>query len=441
MSESALILAGHGSHISPKTAGIVWDYVDRLRGWGVADEVTACFWKEPPAFSQALDTVMARDVFVVPVFTAQGYFTRQVLPAEMRLTGAVTERDGKRITLTPTLGQHPTMAQVVRDLVCNALRDESLAPADSAVAIIGHGTKRDPNSRDATRQQAGSLRQLNLVREVVDVYLDDEPAIDSIYRSTSAGNIIALPWFLAPGSHVGRDVPKALGMTSLASPQTVNGRRLIYTDPIGLDAGMSRAILQLARESGLPKQERQSKDAWSGFPTAGRWTLIKALARRETLAFGPLRVNRSCVWHSGNRGAAVDIKTPAKLRAFIREQPYRPLPTRDDLPPGWHVALDHPGQAHAVLETIYPGLAADWAAAVERRFRAEPLEATSARQAGMFKGIHLLAENIIEKTVETVCGACIRQPSWHHGAALDGLPCKSACNMWLSTARKLGESV
>ena len=50
MSEIALVLAGHGSHISPHTAGIVWRYVDLLRLWGVADEITACFWKEPPAF-------------------------------------------------------------------------------------------------------------------------------------------------------------------------------------------------------------------------------------------------------------------------------------------------------------------------------------------------------------------------------------------------------
>ena len=441
MSESALILAGHGSHISPKTAGIVWDYVDRLRACGVADEVTACFWKEPPAFSHALDTVMAREVFVAPVFTAQGYFTRQVLPAEMRLNGAVTQRDGKRITLTPTLGQHPAMAQVVQELVCKALQDEALNPADTAVAIIGHGTKRDPQSREATRQQADRLRQLSIVREVADVYLDDEPAIDSIYRSTSAGAIIALPWFLAPGSHVGRDVPRALGMRGAATPQTVNGRRLIYTDPIGLDAGMSRAILQLARERGLPFQQVECGDAWSGFPTAGRWTLLKSLARRETLAFGPVRVNRSCVWHCGIQGAKVAIKTPAQLRAFIREQPFRPLPTADDLPAGWHVALDHPAQAHAVLETVYPGLVAEWAAVVDGRFRAEPLEETSARQVGMFKNIHLLGKDIIEKVINEVCGACIRQPSWHHGGALDGLPCKSACNMWLSTARTFGESV
>ena len=440
MSGNALILAGHGSHISPHTAGIVWDYVDTLRSWGVADEITACFWKEPPAFSHALDAVEARQVFVVPVFTARGYFTRQVLPAEMGLTGAVTERDGKTVTLTPTLGQHTAMARVVHDLVCGALRDHALDPADTAVAIIGHGTKRDPTSRDATIQQAERLRQRSLVREIVDVYLDDEPAIPSIYSRAKASNIIALPWFLAPGSHVRRDVPKALGMQGSASPQIVRGRRVIYTDPIGLDSGMSRAILELARESGLPRQELKRDDPWCGFPLAGRRVLLDALEREDTLVFGPVRVNRSCVWHSGSTDDGIALKTPAALRAHLRRSPFRPLPTRDDLPAGWRVDLAQPAQAHAVLETIYPGLVVDWAASLAGHFRAEPLAETSARQLGFFKDIHLLGKTLIEKTVKQVCGACIRQPTWHTGST-DPLPCKAACNMWLSTAKKLGESV
>ncbi|MCY4147375.1 MAG: hypothetical protein OXF90_13015, partial [Chloroflexi bacterium] len=77
MSGVALVLAGHGSHISANTAGIVWGYVDRLRRMGVADEITACFWKEPPAFSQALGTLESSQVVIVPLFTANGYFTSQ----------------------------------------------------------------------------------------------------------------------------------------------------------------------------------------------------------------------------------------------------------------------------------------------------------------------------------------------------------------------------
>ncbi|HVU10623.1 MAG TPA: CbiX/SirB N-terminal domain-containing protein, partial [Phototrophicaceae bacterium] len=71
MPRTALILAGHGSHISPNTAGVVWEQVDRLRTLNVADEVTAAFWKETPSFHQAINTLDADDITIVPLFTAQ----------------------------------------------------------------------------------------------------------------------------------------------------------------------------------------------------------------------------------------------------------------------------------------------------------------------------------------------------------------------------------
>jgi sirohydrochlorin cobaltochelatase len=100
---TALILAGHGSHISAETAGIVWRQVDRLRALGVADEVTAEFWKEMPSFYTVLNSISATDITVVPLFTAQGYFTQTVIPAEM----------GTGFRYTRTLSEHPDLARIV----------------------------------------------------------------------------------------------------------------------------------------------------------------------------------------------------------------------------------------------------------------------------------------------------------------------------------------
>ena len=244
MSGIALVLAGHGSHISPHTAGVVWNYVDRLRSRGVADEVTACFWKEPPAFSQVIDTLLSPQVVVVPVFTAEGYFTQDVLPAEMGLDGKVTERGGKTITLSRPLGEHSGMARIVRNTVLETLEQYNLAPDDTAVAIIGHGTKRNPTSREATRRQAQHLRHWNGLSQVEDVYLDDDPIIASIYETTSAHNIIAVPFFLAAGSHVRIDLPRELGIAADAKPATVRGRQVYYSDPLAADESVCEAILR-----------------------------------------------------------------------------------------------------------------------------------------------------------------------------------------------------
>src|SRR5258708_32025973 len=110
---TGLILAGHGSHISAQTAGLVWQQVDRLRTLGVADEITAAFWKEMPSFHRVLHTLTANDVTILPLFTPQGYFTRTVIPAEMGLNGALTTRDGRILRYARTLSEHPYLAQVV----------------------------------------------------------------------------------------------------------------------------------------------------------------------------------------------------------------------------------------------------------------------------------------------------------------------------------------
>ncbi len=440
MTDSALILAGHGSHVSPNTAGVVWSYVDRLRALGAAPEVTACFWKEPPALNQVLDTVKATKIFVVPVFTARGYFTASVIPSEMALRGPVTRRDGKTITLTRPLGEHPAMTSVVRNILRKYIDDHDLDRADTAVAIIGHGTRRNSNSRDTARYQAKVLREMNWVGEVVDVYLDDEPDIQSIYRTTCAGNIIALPYFLASGSHVSIDVPRALGFSELKSPQTVAGRRVYYTESLSEDESICTAIHELALDAGLPVEGDSETHPWNGFPKAGRDSLLKTLKKRGALQFGQVMVTEKCVWHCDNDACSAPMSSAAQLRACLREDPFRPLPTSADMPAGWRVDLDQPAQAHAVLETVYPGLVADWTAKRQGNFLAEPLKVTSERQIGMFKGIHNLAAEVIEQTVAKVCGACVRQPTWWRDEPESDLPCKTACNYWLSTAAKLGES-
>jgi len=142
--QTALVLAGHGSHISPLTAGLVWRYVDILRQQGVADEITACFWKEQPSFFEVLDSVAADDITIVPVFTAQGYFTRTVIPAEVNLDGTITRRDGRTIRYGKTLGEHHGLADVVYQRAVKTLTHYDLGSPDTTVAnsAITYGANR-----------------------------------------------------------------------------------------------------------------------------------------------------------------------------------------------------------------------------------------------------------------------------------------------------------
>ena len=439
MSGTALILAGHGSHVSANTAGIVWSAVDRLRRWGVADEITACFWKEAPAFSNALDTVEAENVVIAPVFTARGYFTSEVIPTEFGLAGNPTIRAGKTIHLTRPLGEHPHLESIVERRLRAIVDQHALSPEKTAAAIIGHGTSRNRQSRDTARHQAKRIRELNWLGEVVDVYLDDEPDIPSVFQRTSAPHIIALPYFVADGSHVRHDIPRALGIAEVDSVNQVRDRTIFYCEPVGSDEAICQLILDLARETGLPFQQTKVVDHWRHFPRAGRRALLQALESERILRFGQVMVNNESAWHRANEADSIAFSSPAALREYLRESPFRPLATSADLPAGWRVDLIDAEDAHGVIETIYPGLIADWAAKERGALKTESLQDIGLRQSGMFKDIHHLPPNLILLTLDKICGNCVREPAWWSpvDSASKTLPCRSACNLWLSTARQL----
>lgn len=442
MSGTALILAGHGSHISANTGGIVWDYVDRLRSWGVADEITACFWKEAPAFSQVLDTVEANDVVIVPVFSARGYFTSEVLPSELGLSGDCERRGGKTIRLTRPVGEHPKLQSTVESRLRATLKRHGLRPEETAAAIIGHGTRRNRQSRDTARHQARRIRELNWLCEAIDAYLDDEPDIPSVYRRTRAANIIALPYFVADGSHVRQDIPRALGIAELDSVNQVGDRAVYYCDPVGSDESVPHLILDLARETGLPFERKEAAGEWPNYPRAGRRALLQALESETIIQFGQVMVSRERAWHRANKEGSRAFSSPAALREFVREDPFRPLATSADLPAGWRVDLGEPNDAQAVIETVYPGLVADWAANKRGSLKCESLREIGLRQNGMFKDIQRLPPYVIEMTLDKICGNCVREPAWWSpvSSARVALPCRSACNLWLTTARQLESS-
>ena len=170
--------------------------------------------------------------------------------------------------------------------------------------------------------------------------------------------------------------------------------------------------------------------------------LLDALESETILQIGQVKVDRRRVWHGDNVSAGKALSSPAALRAHLRDEPFRPQASSGDLPAGWQVKLARPDDAHAVIETIYPGLVADWAANKRGNLKTASLEEIGARQRGMFKDIGSLPESVIKLALDKICGTCIRRPTWWPGysPAASDLPCRSACNLWLSSARQLGEA-
>jgi sirohydrochlorin cobaltochelatase len=454
--KTALVLAGHGSHISPNTAGLVWEQVDELRGMCVVDEVTAAFWKEMPSFHTVFDSLEATDITVVPLFTAQGYFTQTVIPTEMGLTGAITERDGRIIRYTRTPGENPVFFEIVEQRVKQALQVLKSPPEETAVAIIGHSTRINSDSRKAAEAQAAHIRTLGLANQVEAVFLDDSPSIADIYTLTNAFNLIAVPYFMARGSHTTIDVPRELGLVTRNLPELVNGRKVYYTRPIG--ENLSGVILELAREVGTPIIPDEMRIVpwmgWESFPKAGKTALNRALLKsamkNQSLLIGQLHINglldneknpgsqiEYVISVDGRQSAEVDGHHFGALRTFFRDNPFRSLSTSNQLRQDWSIRTASLEMVYAVIETIYPGVIADWAKHREGTFRANTLVQTVARQTGQYRQLEQLTPAQTQTIVKQVCTNCVRHPTWFHGASpSDAIPCPEPCNFWLSAAVK-----
>ena len=229
---TALVLAGHGSHLNARSSETVRVHARALASAEAWDEVLVAFWKEEPSLARALDGCTASDVVVVPVFMSEGYFTGEVIPAEMGLDGPVTRREGRTVRLTRPVGVHPALAGIV---VERAL--EAGASPDDPLFVLGHGTKRNAASSNAVREQVERVRAMNRFAEVTAVFTDQEPNLASIPELARGRNATVVPFFASEGWHVGQVV---------ATNETPGVR---YAEPAGTYPVIAAVITDLALEA------------------------------------------------------------------------------------------------------------------------------------------------------------------------------------------------
>ena len=240
---SALVLAGHGSHLNGNSSEPICANAARLRHGHQFDEVRVGLWKEEPSLSRVLDGCEADAVTVVTVLISAGYFTKTVVPREMGLQGRETRHGKQVIRYTAPVGAHPALADV---LVERAL--EAGARAGDAVAVLGHGTRRDSDSEKNVFRMAELVRARGLFAEVEPVFLDQEPNMLQMLDLLSSPAVVVVPLFIADGWHVGQTIPEDLALDGAETRRA--GRVVRYTPPVGSHPSMAGVILELAQEAG-----------------------------------------------------------------------------------------------------------------------------------------------------------------------------------------------
>lgn len=237
-----LLLVGHGSHLNPDSSAPTLAHADRLRALGRFDEVRTAFWKEEPSLSRALDAFDATDVTVVPIFMSNGYFVREVIPREMRLNGRVSCVDGKTVRYTSGIGDHPSLANVVVERAVEAGATEA-----DGLAVLGHGTPRNPESERNIYRQAEQVEKLDRFAEVTTVFLDQEPRMQGVFDMLSTQRVVMVPLFIADGWHVDETIPEDMQLD--AQRKRPDGRELLYSGAVGTHPSVVDVITEMVEEA------------------------------------------------------------------------------------------------------------------------------------------------------------------------------------------------
>ena len=243
----ALVIVGHGSHLNEDSSLPVYEHAARIREAGEYDEVVECFWKEEPSMRHVLDTVEAEDVCVVPAFISEGYFTQQVIPRELGLTGPVTHKDGKTVRYAGPLGTFEGMADVILERAGDLLEGKEVPPGRRALVLLGHGTDLNKNSGGVIYLNAERIRERELYDLVEVGFLDQDPEIGKVVENVEAENVVLIPVFIAEGWHTRETIPEDLSLTGEVTVR--EDKTIYYGAPVGTHPSMAGLISARARET------------------------------------------------------------------------------------------------------------------------------------------------------------------------------------------------
>ncbi|HEX5177399.1 MAG TPA: CbiX/SirB N-terminal domain-containing protein [Chthoniobacteraceae bacterium] len=254
---SALIVVGHGSTVNPDSSAPTLAHVDSLSRRGVFGEVQPAFWKEEPSLRQVLHMIDSDDVYVVPNFISEGYFTRTVIPRELALEGALTQRDGRTIKYCEPVGNDPRMTDLLLRRAAEVA--PGVRPEETALFIVAHGTDLNDNSATAAKREVARIRETGRYAAVFNAYMDEEPLISRWDEIASQPHVIVVPFFIADGLHSYQEIPVLLGIQDepgeaasdsevfRRNPFRIRGRTLFYARAIGTEALFADLILDQVR--------------------------------------------------------------------------------------------------------------------------------------------------------------------------------------------------
>ena len=205
-----------------------------------------------------------QEVYVVPNFISEGYFTQTVIPRELGLDkppAAVTIRHdlgGQEWKYCEPVGNHAAMTGLLLQRAHEAA--PGVPEAETSLLIVGHGTGLNDNSALAAKQQVEIIAAQGRYAAVLSTYMEEPPLIADWVKLTTTPNVVVVPFFISDGLHSYQDIPVLLGIeaepTASASerqrqgevfsqnPRHLHGRALYYASAIGTEPRFAEIIVE-----------------------------------------------------------------------------------------------------------------------------------------------------------------------------------------------------
>jgi len=421
------------------------------------------FWKEEPQLHYALDLVESSEVFAVPVFMAEGYFTDRVVPRELGLDRHKTVRGGRKIHYCPPVGTDPRMDRIVLDRAAEVVSLPNEVRSKATLVVLGHGTDRHPRSADTTLSLVGRLRKECRYDRVVAAFLDQDPFLDRVLEDEVSANTIVVPLFVSEGWHVGTTVPCELALKG--ETVKMQGRRVWYAKPAGTHFSVAEVVRNLVdrekatesvKSESLEKHDRSVSPATAAKKAFFSWIRAASGAPRVFL--------QTSVWssesgkfeirHERDQTAAAEalrsFYEPDEILAIASmtaEGTYRPLKTAPDLTGGWRFANLTEDQVWEVYARLYPAAPVHCYLQSQGRLPVVSFREASKRQTGIYSAVGTLRQVEVGALVEGCCSEerCLRNNTWWTRgevgqiappglAVFGGVPCPAPCSVFFSHA-------
>ncbi len=251
--QCSVILAAHGSMAHESSNQPLFDLASKVEEAGLFSLVTPAFLNGQPQVTTVLDGLPDGDVIVIPVMTSEGYYSQTVFPRELAENSNL---ERFRIFMTPSLGVHTDIAQMVCGRLDIIMPLCHLPVEDTTIALIGHGTRQNPNSGTSTYALAEKMLERSPDLKIKVAFLDQDPEIGGLAKSIDTKHTLIIPFLISRGPHSTVDVPEAFGLPTgpdIEFPlvQYEEERITVCDLPVGMYPEMSELCIELATDQML----------------------------------------------------------------------------------------------------------------------------------------------------------------------------------------------